>query len=181
MSVLTTERLTLTPVSVADYDDLCALWGDPAFATAIFPAALNREDVWFRLLRDIGHWQALGHGNWSIRETATGDYVGSVGVLDYHRLMTPAFDAPELGWGVAPRFQGQGLAFEAVSAALVWCDGTLKAPRTVCMIDPGNAPSHALAQRVGYRPYAETDYKDAPVILLDRPASQAFTLLPPGV
>lgn len=171
MTVLTTDRLTLTPVSVDDYDDLCALWGDPEFATAIFPAVLNSEDVWFRLLRDIGHWQALGYGNWAIRETATGDYVGSVGVLDYRRLMTPTFDAPELGWGVAPRFQGQGLAFEAVSAALNWCDHTLNAPRTVCMIDPANGPSHALARRVGYRPYVETLYKDNPVTLLERPRS----------
>jgi RimJ/RimL family protein N-acetyltransferase len=82
--------------------------------------------------------------------------------------MTPAFDAPELGWGVAPRFQGKGLAFEAVSAALAWCDDTLNAPRTVCMISPDNAPSHALAKRAGYAPYVETTYKGSPVVLLER-------------
>lgn len=170
MTVLNPDRLTLTPVDVADYHDLCALWGDPAFATAIFPAPLNSEEVWFRLLRDIGHWHAQGYGNWSIRETATGDYVGSVGVLDYHRLLTPAFDAPELGWGIVPRFQGQGLAHEALSAVLDWCDETLKAPRTVCMIGPDNAPSHGLARRVGYAPYADSLYKGSPVVLLERPA-----------
>lgn len=82
--------------------------------------------------------------------------------------MTPAFDAPEMGWGVAPRFQGQGLAFEAVSTALEWCDRSLKAPRTVCMIAPGNAPSHALAGRVGYSRYADTHYKGSAVVLLER-------------
>lgn len=173
MTILLTDRLTLTPVQLNDLDDLIALWGDPVFATAIFPAPLTSEDVWFRLLRDVGHWQVKGHGNWSIRETATGDYVGSVGVLDYRRILEPAFDAPELGWGVAPRFQGKGLAFEAVSAALAWCDDTLKAPRTVCMISPDNAPSHALAARVGYRPYAETLYKGSPVVLLERPGRGA--------
>lgn len=85
-------------------------------------------------------------------------------------MMTPAFDAPEMGWGVAPRFQGQGLAHEALSAALNWCDHTLNAPRTVCMIDPDNAPSHALARRVGFSPYADTLYKGSPVVLLERPA-----------
>lgn len=170
-TTLITDRLTLAPVQVSDFEDLTALWGDPAFATAIFPAALSSEDVWFRLLRDIGHWEALGYGNWAIRETATGDYVGSVGVLDYRRILEPAFDAPELGWGVAPRFQGKGLAFEALSAALAWCDDSLNAARTVCMISPGNAPSHALAGRVGYAPYAETDYKGSPVVLLERLAA----------
>lgn len=168
MTTLATDRLTLTPVQASDLDDLVALWGDPAFATAVFPAPLGPEDVWFRLLRDLGHWAALGYGNWSIRETATGAYVGSVGVLDYRRTMEPAFDAPELGWGVAPRFQGRGLAREAVSAALAWCDITLRAPRTVCMIAPDNAPSHALARRLGYAPYAETTYKAVPVVLLER-------------
>ena len=170
MTTLITDRLTLTPVALGDLDDLIALWADPAFATAIFPAPLSSEDVWFRLLRDIGHREALGHGNWAIRETATGAYVGSVGVLDYRRIMTPAFDAPELGWGVAPRFQGRGMAFEALTAALAWCDETLNATRTVCMISPGNAPSHALAARVGYVRYTETSYKDATVVLLERTA-----------
>ena len=94
-----------------------------------------------------------------------------MGVLDYRRILDPAFDAPELGWGVAPRFQGKGIAFEAVSAALAWCDDTLNAPRTVCMISPDNAPSHALARRAGYAPYVETTYKDAPVVLLERSAA----------
>ena len=168
MTTLVTERLTLAPVALGDLDDLVALWADPAFATAIFPAPLSSEDVWFRLLRDIGHWEALGYGNWAIRETATGAYVGSVGVLDYRRIMTPAFDAPELGWGVAPRFQGKGMAFEALSAALAWCDEALNAPRTVCMISPGNASSHALAKRAGYVPYVETTYKGEPIVLLER-------------
>lgn len=170
-TTLITERLTLTPVQASDLPDLTALWGDPAFATAIFPAALSSEDVWFRLLRDIGHWEAQGYGNWSIRETATGAYVGSVGVFDYRRLMDPPFDAPELGWGVAPRFQGKGMAFEALSAALAWCDDALNAPRTVCMISPDNAPSHALAKRAGYTPYTETTYKGSPVVLLERKAA----------
>lgn len=168
MTVLITERLTLTPMQASDFGDLTSLWADPAFATAIFPVALSSEDVWFRLLRDIGHWEVKGYGNWAIRETATGDYVGSVGVLDYRRILDPVFDAPELGWGVAPRFHGRGMAFEALSAALAWCDEALNASRTVCMISPDNAPSQALAARAGYTPYAETTYKDAPVVLLER-------------
>lgn len=168
MTMLRTERLTLTPMAVSDLADLKALWADPAFTQHIFGKPLTGEEVWFRLLRDVGHWSVAGYGNWAVRRTEDGAYVGSVGVLDYRRDMTPAFDAPELGWGVAPRFQGQGMAFEAVSAALAWCDEALNAPRTVCMISPGNAASLKLAERAGYRPYAEADYKGDTVILLER-------------
>ena len=168
MTTLITERLTLTPVQAGDYRDLCSLFGDAAFARHIFGRALGPEEVWFRTLRDIGHWGALGHGNWAARLKDGGDLVGTFGVLDYRREMTPAFDAPELGWGLAPRHQGKGLAFEALSAALAWCDDALNARRTVCMISPDNAPSHALALRAGYVAYAETTYKDGPVVLLER-------------
>jgi hypothetical protein len=41
------------------------------------------------------------------------------------------------------------------------------------MISPDNAPSHALAARVGYRPYAETLYKGSSVVLLERPGRGA--------
>jgi RimJ/RimL family protein N-acetyltransferase len=170
-STLITERLTLTPVDVSDYDDLKNLWADPAFIQHIFPQPLSSEEVWFRLLRDIGHWEALGHGNWTVRLKDTGEYVGGVGVLDFHRVLDPPLDAPELGWGVHPRFQGQGLAFEALSAALAWCDDALNAPRTVCMISPDNGPSIALARRAGYAPYVETTYKGEPVVLFERTAA----------
>lgn len=167
-TTLHTARLTLSPMRVSDFQDLCALWGTEAFARSVFPAALAPEEVWTRLLRDIGHWQALGFGNWAVRETASGDYVGSVGLLDFRRQIDAPFEGPELGWGVAPRFQGRGMAFEAVSAALAWAGTTLGARRTVCMISTTNEPSHRLADRLGYRPYAETPYKGATYVLLER-------------
>jgi RimJ/RimL family protein N-acetyltransferase len=170
MTTLITERLTLTPIGVGDYAELKSLWADPAFTRHIFPGGLNGEDVWYRLLRDIGHWQALGYGNWTIRLKATGEHVGNVGVLDFRRTVEPPIDAPELGWGVHPRFQGQGLAFEALQAALAWCDETLNAPRTACMISPENAPSLALAARVGYAEYVRATYRGESVILLQRDA-----------
>ena len=169
MTILTTPRLTLTPVAVGDMDDLIALWADADFTRHIMGRALSEEEVWFRLLRDLGHWQAKGYGNWSIRETDSGAYVGSVGVLDYRREMDPPFDAPELGWGVAPAFQGQGLAQEALQAALQWTDAYRLEPRSVCMISPDNVPSVKLAERVGYRPYAKVDYKGSTVTLFERP------------
>lgn len=168
MPVLTTERLILTPVALSDFEDLKVTWADEEFTRAITGRALSAEEVWFRLLRDLGHWQALGHGNWSMRVRDTGAYVGSVGVLNYRRELKPAFDAPELGWGAATAFQGRGLAREGLEAALAWADTVLDAPRTVCMINPDNLPSLKLAERVGYRPYADGVYLDHQVILLER-------------
>lgn len=169
MIELETQRLTLKPVAAADLSDLWDVWRDPDFVRHIVGTPLSEEDVWFRLLRDLGHWAALGRGNWSMRLKDGGAYVGSVGVLDYHRELDPPFDAPELGWGLAPAHQGQGLALEGLTAALVWADAALSAPRTVCMIGPENAASIRLARRAGYIRYAETVYKGQPTWLFERP------------
>ena len=67
MVQLTTERLSLKPVTSSDMDDLLSLWSDTIFTRFITGRALSEEEVWLRCLRDMGHWQALGHGNWAIR------------------------------------------------------------------------------------------------------------------
>lgn len=171
--ILRTRRLTLTPVAVTDFDDLVALWRDEAFTRHITGRALSEEEVWFRVLRDIGHWSALGRGNWSMRLADTGAYVGSVGVLDFRRSVEPAMDAPELGWGVGGAFHGLGLAGEGLAAALNWADTVLRAPRTVCMIGPANLASLRLAGRAGYVRHADGVYHGEPTLLLERfnPAS----------
>ena len=166
--VIETDRLILTPVSEGDYADLCALLADPGFFRHIFPQALTAEEAWFRLLRDFGHWQVMGYGNWAIRTRDDGRYVGSVGLLNYQRIMEPPFDAIEMGWGLSPVFQGKGMAFEAAAAAVAWAEQQLRADRLVCMISPDNTPSLALAGRLGFVPYADATYKGDAVRLLER-------------
>ena len=168
-AILTTERLVLTPVAATDLDDLLSLWSDADFTRHIMGRALSQEEVWFRLLRDLGHWATLGHGNWTIRLRDGGTYLGSVSILDHRRLIDPPLADPELGWGLSPACQGQGFASEAVQAVLDWADVRLPAARTVCMIAPENLASVRLAERVGYRPYATTTYKDSTVQLFERP------------
>jgi len=72
MTILRTERLTLTPMAPVDLADLKALWADPAFTRHIFGKPLTGEEVWFRLLRDVGHWSVVGYGNWAVRRPGDG-------------------------------------------------------------------------------------------------------------
>ena len=61
-TTLTTERLVLTPAGPDDFTDIAALWKNLDFTRFLRGRALSDEEVWFRLLRDIGHWSAMGHG-----------------------------------------------------------------------------------------------------------------------
>lgn len=174
--MIETRQLVLRPVAAEDFDDLYGLWSDERFARAVLPVVPGREDVWMRLLCNIGHWHASGFGNWSIRLRSTGAFVGTAGVFDFRRDIEPAFEALEAGWGIAPAHQRQGLGLEAVTAALGWSDAVLGAPRTVCMIGQTNAPSLALAARAGFRPYAQAPYKGEPHVLLERTRSGSIEL-----
>lgn len=167
--VIETARLVMTPPSADDLSDVVALWREPDVYRHIGGRAFSEEDCWNRLLRDMGHWRARGHGLWTVRMKATGTYAGVVGYADFRREMNPSFgEAPEGGWVMAPWTQGQGLASEALRASLDWIEAERAPDRTVCMIAPDNQPSLRLADRFGYAPYAATHYKGAEVILLER-------------
>ena len=167
---LATDRLTLTAHRADDLDDLAAMWADPAVYARIGGQPRPREEVWIRLLRSIGQWTLFGYGMWVLRETASGDFVGEIGLIEARRVITPAIDAPEMGWALAASAHGQGYAREALDAILDWSDRRAIA-RTMCIIDPDNAASIRLAGRIGYRPLARGSYHDRPIDLYERMAA----------
>jgi len=59
---LRTERLILRPHGVQDFDDVAALWADPIVVKYIGGTPNSPEQSWARLLRYMGHWQAMGFG-----------------------------------------------------------------------------------------------------------------------
>lgn len=167
---LQTERLTLRGHTPADFDDCAAMWGDPLVTRHIGGRPSTPEETWARILRYGGLWALLGYGYWVARERTTGRFVGEAGLADFRRAMTPPLDgAPEVGWALASWAHGRGFATEMVGAALAWADGHLDAPRTVCIISPGNTASIRVAQKCGFRELLRTNYKDEPTILCERP------------
>ena len=129
---LLTPRLRLRPPTIDHFPQCLALWSDPAVTQYIGGAPHAGEQIWARLLRYIGHWQALGFGYWVVETIADNRFVGEVGFSDYRRDIEPRFDGtPEMGWVLSPSAQGQGFAGEATEAALAWRDATLPGDETV--------------------------------------------------
>ncbi|MCC2545446.1 GNAT family N-acetyltransferase [Hymenobacter sp. BT175] len=167
--VLETERLRLRGHHLSDLAPFTALWTKPDFYRFLGGQPLGEEDAWTKMLRHTALWVLLGYGYWAVEEKATGEFVGAVGFGDWQRAIEPSLKGiPEAGWIMAPHVQGRGYGTEAVQAALAWGDDRFHPRRTVCIIDPGNAPSLALAHRVGYREMALTEYKGKPIVVLAR-------------
>jgi RimJ/RimL family protein N-acetyltransferase len=167
--VLSTARLELGPHAAVDFPDMLDTWRDPVVVKYFGGTPSTPEECWTRLLRYAGLWAVVGFGYWRIRERGSGRFVGEVGLADFGRDITPSIAGfPEAGWVLASWAHGQGFAREAAEAIFGWADRVLVADRTVCLIDPANAPSLALAAKLGFQPFAETRYKGRDSVLLER-------------
>lgn len=168
--LLETDRLILSAHSLADFEDVARLWADPDVTRFIGGRPSTTEESWARLLRYAGAWALMGYGFWAFRDKATGAYLGEGGLLQGRRALEPTFgETPEVGWALAPAAHGKGYAQEALTAILGWSDAQGNA-RTVCMIEPSNAPSIRLAEKLGFIEYARTTYHGAKIILYGRQA-----------
>ena len=66
---------------------------------------------------------------------------------------------------------GRGYATEAAQAALRWMEVAFSPDRTVCIIDPANVASLRVAEKLGYHPIGNAEYKGKLVVKLRRFAS----------
>ena len=155
--VLQTARLKLRGHRIEDISALAAMWADPTVTQYIGGTPATSEESWTRLLRYIGHWTLMGFGYWAIEQKETARYIGEAGFADHRRIFASDLKhLPEIGWVIAPEFQGRGYGTEAVRAVLAWGDTRLRQSRTTCLIEPDNLASIRIAQKFGYIEHQQT-------------------------
>jgi RimJ/RimL family protein N-acetyltransferase len=164
-----TARLRLRPFRLEDFEAYAAMWADPKVYRFIGGERFTREQSWARFLRQIGLWHHLGFGFFALEHKATGAFAGECGFHDLRRDIVPSLEGTmETGWGLTAPMQGQGLAEEAVRAAIVWAAANGKGERLTAIIDPEHAASLHVAAKLGFREFARSSYHGRPVVLLER-------------
>jgi RimJ/RimL family protein N-acetyltransferase len=103
------------------------------------------DEAFTEFAATVGLWLLRGHGLWTVTDRA-GAVLGFV-LIGFE----PGDPAPELGWLFLPEAQGKGLAAEAAAAARAQGFGPMGLPELISCIDPANAPSRRLAERLGAR------------------------------
>ena len=167
--VLVTGRLELWRPVASDHADLCAMMQSAVTRRFLGSWEPSPADMHARLLRNAGSWSLYGYGTFMVRERGQERIVGNCGVFHSWRGLGEDFDdLPEAGWILAEDSAGKGYAREAMEAALAWFDAEHGPRRTVCMIDPANAPSIRLAERFGYMPLRDTEFAGEPIRLFER-------------
>ena len=164
--VLETERLLLRAHSIEDLDAFATLWAQPEVVRFTSGKPLSREEAWRRLVSHRGMWSLMGFGYFAIEEKAGGTFLGSAGVQEAKRAITPSLEGTlEAGWIFTPGVHGKGYAQEAMQAVISWCGEAHPDRAVTCIIDEDNAPSRKLAARLGFRERAQTQYKERPTIV----------------
>ena len=146
--LIETPRLVLRGWRPEDFAPYSALLADPASARFITRKGQPYEErqAWYDMVFMLGHWQMLGYGMFVVEDRATGGFLGRVGPLQPKGW--PGF---EIGWALVPAARGKGYASEAAAAAIDWSFHRLAPDRIISIIDPRNAASQRVAERLGER------------------------------
>jgi ribosomal-protein-alanine N-acetyltransferase len=141
---LTTERTVLRPLEESDSSVMHALWADPGVRKYLWDDVLiSAEQAKEAISASRAHFDKHQFGLWAVCDRLTGDVIGFCG-------FRPADSrAPELLYGLWPRYWRQGLAHEAAAAALAYVFRVLGCREVVAATDVPNEVSARVLQRLG--------------------------------
>ena len=166
--IINTARLTLRGMRSEDFSRFAEIWATPEVVAHISGKPWPRSRSWDAFLRNAGHWQITGFGQWAVQLHGQRDMCGQAGFFFGARGLGADFDPyPEAGWVMEPDQQGQGLGLEAATAAHDWYD-RIMGGRTVCMVSPENAGSLRLAETLGYTSLRDVEIEGSAVRLMAR-------------
>jgi len=143
---LKTERLSLKKISIEDLDDYID-WKTQKEYYEFLPGSPKTKDDYKNSLQKATD-------NYDNEENPTliwGIYlnnklIGSVAIEDWNTTHKWC----EIGWGLNPKFQKQGYAFEAVKCLINHIFDDLKMNRISIVIWDGNNASKKLAEKLGF-------------------------------
>ncbi|GII56288.1 30S ribosomal protein S5 alanine N-acetyltransferase [Planotetraspora thailandica] len=143
---LETGRLVLRPHGLADYDQVATLVMNGDASTALPPGRPSAVEEIKEWLTDGVHGlRRSGKGVHLAIFTKDGELVGGINLhgTDWETGIT------EVGYGVSPKFRGQGIAPEAVRAVTRW-GFSLGLHRVEIRTTPENEASQRVAAKAGF-------------------------------
>ncbi|MEO8337312.1 MAG: GNAT family N-acetyltransferase [bacterium] len=155
--VVETERLILRELVDDDLEFLAGMLGDPD-VMRFYPKQLTREESAAWLARQKSRYSADGHGLWLAVERASGQPVGQVGLVMQSVATVSVVPIPEIGYLLHRPFWGRGYATEAALGVRTYAFEERRYPAVISLIRPENAPSQAVAMRLGMEVIGESEY-----------------------
>ncbi|MEL6125885.1 MAG: GNAT family N-acetyltransferase [Pseudomonadota bacterium] len=130
----------------------------------------GRFHSWQWFASDVAQWVLYGHGGLAIVEKESGAFAGQV-TLNH----LPHYPENEIGWVAFDGFTGKGYVTEAARALRDYAYQTLGWPTLVSYIDRDNAPSIAVATRLGAVRDYEAKAPGPDDLVFRHPSQEALT------
>lgn len=145
--MIETPRLILRPLTRDDLDAFASMNGDAEVMRYIGDGKpQSRAQTQMRLNAIIEHREQHRFGLCAAIEKATGEFVGFCGLQFLDNT-----SEVEVGYRLAKRFWGMGLATEAAGATLRYGFDELGLDRIVAVVHPENVASQWVIQKIGLK------------------------------
>lgn len=161
-----TSRLTLSAYHEGEVEEYFThLYSDPEVVRYIGSGLFTRVDA----VRDRIGWRIEcerehGFSFWTVRVTATGEFVGCCGLQPIERTGPEI----EIGYHTAQRFWRNGYTSEAALACLQRAFTVHGLERVIAVCEPENVGSWKVMERIGMRKIGRTEaYYDTETLLYD--------------
>ncbi|HSS78918.1 MAG TPA: GNAT family N-acetyltransferase [Thermoanaerobaculia bacterium] len=149
MTVLETDRLILQrfTASPSESEFALRLLNEPSYLQNIGDKGVRTLEQASTYLLDgpIKSYQLHGHGLYLVVLKDSLQPVGICGLLKRDQ-----FPDADLGYAFLPEFWSRGFAYEAASAVVGYGQRSLKLPKLIALVAPGNSPSIKLLEKLGF-------------------------------
>ena len=151
-SSIHTERLLIRQLEFSDAE---AFWCYKKMPDAVRfqtwrPTSLYEVEQFIQKMRDVAPCTPDAWLQVAVCLKDSGTMIGDIGL---HFLADPA--QMEIGYTISPNHQRKGYGTEAVRAILGYLFDTLEKHRVTASLDPRNAPSAAVLEKLGFRKEAQ--------------------------
>lgn len=149
MIILETPRVLLRHQVIGDLDALWELYRDPEVTKYIPDAPKTRAEA-----REELEWFLHGHprrpelGLWATILKENREFIGRSGLLPW---TIEGREEVEVAYAIAREYWGRGLGTEIARGILQYGFEKLGLRRLISLIDPDNAASQKVAQKIGMR------------------------------
>lgn len=156
--MIETNRLILRPWREEDKPAFVEIINTPAMMLH-FGGVRPRDQIEALIDRQMEKQAADGHCMWAIETKDDGQLAGICGLRLGGHAGTLVNGVYELGWRIAEKHWGQGIAREAAEASRDWGWANTSAESIAAWTNAGNAPSWGLMIRIGMTRRPELDFR----------------------
>lgn len=145
--MIETPRLALRRLSVDDAPFMLELLNEPSFIRNIGDRGVRTvEDAReYITLGPIASYERFGFGLYLVERKTPPALIGICGLLKRDEL-----PEPDIGFAFLPAYWSQGYALEAAAAVRDHARDVLGLPRLLAIVNPSNASSLRLLERLGF-------------------------------